>query len=70
MALVYRALTMPWTSKQRVLFHAKASRGEPGFKKLAKEADAWASIGRERPPVHEEAEPEEHEPWKSLKGEK
>jgi hypothetical protein len=48
---------MPWTAKQRALFHAKAEGGEPGFSKLAKEADAYAKAGEELPPKHDEKRP-------------
>lgn len=42
---------MPWTAKQRALFHAAAARGEKGMAKLADEADHYATIGGELPPV-------------------
>jgi hypothetical protein len=57
---------MPWTSKQRALFHAEASRHVPGMEKLAEEADHLASEGEERPPVHEDEK--RRDPWKSLRG--
>lgn len=40
---------MPYTAKQRARFHAGAERGEPGMKKLAAEADAYAKAGKEKP---------------------
>lgn len=42
---------MPYTAKQRARFHAGAERGEPGMAKLAKEADAYAKAGKEKPSV-------------------
>lgn len=61
---------MPFTAKQRAFFHAAAARGVKDMPKLAKEADAWARLGHERAPVHEEQEPDEHVPWSSLRGTK
>lgn len=46
---------MPYTEKQRRRFHAGAARGEPGMKKLAAEADAYAKAGKEKPPVAKKA---------------
>lgn len=42
---------MPFTEKQRRFFHAAEERGEPGMKRLAEEADAYAKAGKEKPPV-------------------
>lgn len=41
---------MPFTAKQRRYFHANEGK-KPGMRSLAKEADAGAKAGRERPPV-------------------
>lgn len=73
---------MPFTAKQRALFHARAERGEKGMAKLADEADEYAAMGDELPPVgvggtaahiirarqDEEDENEDVEPWSSLRG--
>lgn len=46
---------MPYTAKQRRFFHAAAERGEPGMKRLAKEADEYARKGEEKKPVKKAA---------------
>jgi hypothetical protein len=62
---------MPWTAKQRGLFHAEAARHVPGMEKLAEEADHLEAAGEERPPVHHnDDEEKKHEPWQSLSGTK
>ena len=41
---------MPFTAKQRRMFHARAKRSST-FARLAKEADSMAKAGHERKPV-------------------
>lgn len=39
---------MPYSDKQRRRFNAGAARGEPGMKKLAKEANQMAASGKKK----------------------
>lgn len=64
---------MPFTAKQRALFHAAAARHEPGMQKLAGEAESFKAKGLERPPVKKkkpDVEEEPYEAWNSLRGTK
>ncbi len=42
---------MPYTAKQRRMFNARADQGDPEMAKLADEANALVSAGKEKAPV-------------------